>query len=300
MSRALLAVLPGNDAFGARLAAELRADTADLELRSFPDGETYLRWRTPLKGRQVVLLCTLDHPDGKLLPLIFAAASARDLGAASVGMVCPYLGYMRQDRRFQPGEAVTSAHFAAVLSAHSDWLATVDPHLHRHSSLSAIYPIPATAVPAAPLMADWIGRTVDRPLLIGPDEESRQWVGSVARELDAPYTVLRKTRRGDRDVEVTVPDLERWPDHTPVLVDDIISTGRTMIAALHHLAGSKTPPPICVAVHGIFAGGAYRDLLEAGASRVATCNTIPHESNVIDMSAALAHAVAERLPKAPA
>jgi ribose-phosphate pyrophosphokinase len=205
---------------------------------------------------------------------------------------------MRQDRRFQPGEAVTSAHFAAVLSAHSDWLATVDPHLHRHSSLSAIYSIPATAVPAAPLMADWIGRTVDRPLLIGPDEESRQWVGSVARELDAPYTVLRKTRRGDRDVEVTVPDLERWPDHTPVLVDDIVSTGRTMIAALHHLAGSKTPPPICV--HGIFAGGAYRDLLEAGASRVATCNTIPHESNVIDMSAALAHAVAERLPKASA
>ena len=300
MSRALLAVLPGNEAFGARLAAELRADIADLEVRSFPDGETYLRWRTSPEGRQILLLCTLDHPDGKVLPLIFAAASARDLGAASVGLVCPYLGYMRQDRRFQPGEAVTSAHFAAALSAHCDWLITVDPHLHRHTSLSEIYSIPATAVPAAPVMAEWIGRNVDRPLLIGPDEESQQWVGSVARQLDAPHTVLRKTRRGDRDVEVTVPDLERWPEHTPVLVDDIVSTGRTMIATLHHLVRTKRASPICVAVHGIFADGAYRDLLEAGASRVATCNTIPHESNVIDVSAALAHAVAERLEKAPA
>ncbi len=70
-----------------------------------------------------------------------------------------------------------------------------------------------------------------------------------------------------------------------------------MIAALHHLARTERPSPICVAVHGIFVGGAYRDLLEAGAGRVVTCNTIPHESNAIDVSGALAQAVAERLPK---
>jgi ribose-phosphate pyrophosphokinase len=119
--------------------------------------------------------------------------------------------------------------------------------------------------------------------------------GAVARRIDAPHTVLRKTRHGDRDVEVSVPDLERWHAHTPVLVDDIVSTGRTMIAALHHLAEKGTLPPTCIAVHGIFAGTAYRELLDAGASRVATCNTILHDSNAIDVTGALADAIAERV-----
>jgi ribose-phosphate pyrophosphokinase len=295
MNKPLLALLPGNESLGAGLAGRLGADVAELEIRSFPDEETYLRWRTSPTGRDVVLVCTLDRPDGKVLPLLFAAAAARDLGAASVGLVCPYLGYMRQDRRFRPGEAVTSGHFAAVLCAHCDWLVTVDPHLHRHGSLSDIYSVPATAVQAAPLIAEWIARSIERPVLIGPDEESEQWVAAVARRIDAPHTVLRKTRHGDRDVEVSVPDLERWHAHAPVLVDDIVSTGRTMIATLHHLAERGTPPPTCIAVHGIFAGTAYRDLLDAGAGRVATCNTIPHASNAIDVTGALADAIAQRV-----
>jgi ribose-phosphate pyrophosphokinase len=295
MSTPLLAMLPGNETFGAGLAGRLGADVAELEMRSFPDEETYLRWRTSPKTRDVILVCTLDRPDGKVLPLLFAAAAARDLGAASVGLVCPYLGYMRQDRRFRPGEAVTSEHFAAVLSAHCDWLVTVDPHLHRHSSLADIYSVPATAVQAAPLIAEWIAGSIERPVLIGPDEESAQWVGAVAGLVDAPHTVLRKTRHGDRDVDVSVPDLERWRAHTPVLVDDIVSTGRTMIATLHHLAERGALPPTCIAVHGIFTGTAYRDLLDAGARRVATCNTIAHDSNAIDVTGALADAIAERV-----
>jgi ribose-phosphate pyrophosphokinase len=299
MSKPLLAVLPGNEQIGSRLADRLSADVAELDVRSFPDEETYLRWRTSPKGRDVVLLCTLDRPDGKVLPLLFAAAAARDLGAASVGLVCPYLGYMRQDRRFRPGEAVTSAHFAAVLSAHCDWLVTVDPHLHRHGSLSDIYSVPATAVQAAPLIAEWIATSIERPVLIGPDEESAQWVAAVARRIDAPHTVLRKTRHGDRDVDVSVPDLERWRAHTPVLVDDIVSTGRTMIATLQHLADKGTLPPTCIAVHGIFAGAAYRELIDAGAGHVATCNTIAHDSNAIDVTGALADAIAGHLLVAP-
>ena len=295
MSTPLLAMLPGNETFGAGIAGRLSADVAELEVRSFPDEETYLRWQTSPKGRDVVLLCTLDRPDGKVLPLLFAAAAARDLGAASVGLVCPYLGYMRQDRRFRPGEAVTSAYFAAVVSAHCDWLVTVDPHLHRHGSLSNIYSAPATVVQAAPLIAEWIARSIERPVLIGPDEESEQWVAAVARRIDAPHTVLRKTRHSDRDVDVSVPDLERWHAHTPVLVDDIVSTGRTMIATLHHLVENRTLPPTCIAVHGIFADTAYRELLDAGADRVVTCNTIPHDSNAIDVTGALADAIAERV-----
>jgi len=288
MSAPAVFALPGNEALADRLAAALGAERGPLELRHFPDGETYLRYDVPVGGRPVLLCCSLDRPDDKLLPLVFAAATARELGAASVGLVCPYLAYMRQDRRFRDGEAVTSAIFAKLLSRAIDWLVTVDPHLHRRAALGEIYDVPCEALHAAPLLAGWIAGEVARPLLIGPDSESEQWVASVARAADAPCVVLEKTRRGDREVEVSVPEVEKWRTHTPVLVDDIVSTARTMIETVRHLRGAGMKPPVCVAIHAVFADDAYRDLCAAGAARVVSANTIPHASNGIDVTPLLA------------
>ncbi len=289
--RPLLVALRTNDGLSEKLAEAAGAELARVKIRRFPDRETYLRYDTSPVGRAVVVLCSLDRPDGKFLPLLFAAAAARDLGAASVGLVSPYLAYMRQDRRFQPGEAVTSTYFARTLAREIDWIVTVDPHLHRRTSLSEIYSVPNVALHATPMIADWIRGNVDRPLIVGPDEESRQWVAAVASNAGAPSVVLRKIRRGDRDVEVSVPDIELWRGHTPVIVDDIVSTARTMIETVGHLTRVGMRPPVCIAVHGLFEGRAYRSLLKAGASRVVTSNTIPHESNAIDVTDLLAHAV---------
>jgi len=291
MSPLLLVAMPGNERLARSLAQAVEAEPGQIELRRFPDGETYLRYLTSPEDRPVAILASLDQPDGRILPLLFAAKTARNLGARSIGLVCPYLPYMRQDRRFKPGEAVTSAHFASIISPAFDWLVTIDPHLHRRSSLSEIYTIPATALHAAPLIAGWIRQSVDRPLLIGPDAESEQWVAAVARNVGAPHVVLEKIRHGDRDVEVTVPDVDRWLENTPVLVDDIVSTARTMIETLDHLERAHMRPAVCVAVHGIFSGNAYQELLKAGVERVVTCNTIPHESNAIDVTDLLAKAV---------
>lgn len=292
MTGPLIVPLPGNEAMADALAQASGGELAPIEIRHFPDGETYLRYEaTSLAGRAVFLVCTLDRPDPKVLPLLFAAAAARDLDAISVGLVCPYLAYMRQDRRFKPGEAVTSEYFARLISDAFDWLVTVDPHLHRRGSLSEIYSIPSVALQSAPLIAGWVRAHVERPLLIGPDAESEQWVAAVARDAGAPHAILEKVRHGDRTVEVSVPDLERWPGHTPVLVDDIVSTARTMIETLRHLAKMRAKPAVCIAMHGIFAGSAYRDLLEAGATRVVTLNTVPHESNAIDVTGLLAGAI---------
>ena len=289
--RALILAPPGNDRLADALAAGLDLERGAMEIRRFPDGETYVRIDGAVQDREVVLACTLDRPDDKLLPLLFLASTARELGAARVGLVAPYLAYMRQDRRFLEGEAITSTHFARLLSGTVDWLVTVDPHLHRRSSLAEIYSIPTAIVPAAPHVAPWIAVNVERPLLIGPDIESGQWVSAVADAAGAPAIVLEKKRRGDRDVTVSVPDVERWRAHTPVLVDDIISTARTMIETVRHLGRAGLAPPVCVGVHAVFADQAYEDLLRAGAGRVVTCNTIPHASNAIDLAASLADAV---------
>jgi ribose-phosphate pyrophosphokinase len=291
----LVLPLPGNEVLASALAAGLPAETGVVHVRRFPDGETYLRLDSTVEGRDVVLACTLDRPDERLLSLVFAAATARELGARSIGLVCPYLGYMRQDKRFQPGEAVSSTIFARLLDPWIDWVVTVDPHLHRRRSLAEIYSADATVVHAAPEIAAWIRRQVRRPLLVGPDGESEQWVSAVADDAGAPYVVLEKVRHGDRDVRVSVPQVERWRVHTPVLVDDIISTGRTMIETVGHLRRAGLPAPVCIGVHAVFAGTAFDDLNEAGAARIATCNPIAHPSNAIDLVPLLTEAVRERL-----
>jgi ribose-phosphate pyrophosphokinase len=302
----LLFGMPNNERMTEALASALNARTrdtgalvaarGDLTLRRFPDGETYVRIASPVRDRDVALVCTLDHPDDRMLPLLFTAATARDLGATSVGLVAPYLAYMRQDRRFVDGEGVTSAYFASLLSRAFDWLVTVDPHLHRRTSLGEIYTIPSKVVHAAPRVAAWIREHVRQPLLIGPDAESAQWVAAVAEAAGAPSIVLEKVRRGDRDVSVSVPEVDRWRGHTPVLVDDIVSTAKTMIETLGHLRRLALAPPVCIAVHAVFAPGAYGELLATGAERVVSCDTIPHPSNDISLAHELAAAVGARHP----
>ena len=288
--KSVILALPGNEQLAAGLAARLQTEVGRMTVRRFPDGESYVRIETPVDGRNIVLACGLHDPDTMILALLFAASTARELGAARVGLVAPYLAYMRQDKRFNEGESITSVHFAKLISRYVDWLVTVDPHLHRRRSLDDIYSIPGIAVHAAPLLAQWILAHVDSPVLIGPDSESEQWVSEVARGADAPWLVLEKIRRGDRDVSVSIPDPGALRGRTPVLVDDIISTARTMMAAIRHLAGLGLAKPVCVGVHAVFAGTAYADLAAAGVARIVTSNTIAHESNAIDVSGPLAEA----------
>ena len=163
----LVLALPGNEALAARLAEGLAAEPEAATVRRFPDGESYVRVASQVQGRAVVLACTLDRPDDKLVPLLLLAAAARDSGAAAVGLVAPYLAYMRQDRRFHAGETVSARVVAAWLAGAFDWLATVDAHLHRIKDLSEIYPIPTRNVHAAPAVAEWLRAHVARPVLVG-------------------------------------------------------------------------------------------------------------------------------------
>jgi ribose-phosphate pyrophosphokinase len=141
---------------------------------------------------------------------------------------------------------------------------------------------------------------VERPLVIGPDQESEQWVEAVARAAGAPWAVLLKRRRGDREIELRLPDLGSPAGREPVLVDDIISTGVTMRQAVTLLLGAGFPPPRCVAVHAVLAGDARKQLLRAGARELVTCNTLAHGSNRIDVFPALLAGVERMLHGMPA
>lgn len=155
-------------------------------MKRFPDGEFHVRLQTPVCDAEVAIVCTLDRPDEKVLPLLWLAIAAHQGGARRVGLVAPYLAYMRQDAIFQSGEICAARHFAELLTRYFDWLVAVDPHLHRIPDLSDIYGMPVTVAQAAPAMAAWVRAHVSDPLFIGPDDESRQWVEHVAGLCSAP------------------------------------------------------------------------------------------------------------------
>lgn len=288
----LLIAVPGCEAHAERLGTRLGFEVVVPEFRQFPDGELYVRIPASSVGDQVAIVGNL-HGDN-FLRVAFLAGTARDLGATRVGVVAPYLAYMRQDSVFKPGEGVTAKYFARLVSSTVDWLVTVDPHLHRIDSLDGIYSIPTTIAHAAPAIATWIGREVEKPVLVGPDAESVQWVSAVAAACGAPYVILEKTRRGDRDVSISAPD-RSWNGHTPVVIDDIVSTGRTMIEATRQLCDAGSAPPMCVAIHAVFADAVYDELVAAGARGIVTCDTIAHASNRICIADPLADAVRQRL-----
>jgi len=286
--------VPGSDKQARELATRLPATLLVPEVRQFPDGELYVRIDGDVKGHDVVLVGSLHEPGTRFLLIAFLAGTARDLGARSVGLVAPYLSYLRQDSRFKTGEGVTATYFAKLMSQVVDWLVTVDPHLHRLDSLDHVYSIPTTIARAAPSIASYIATKIPHPVLVGPDAESVQWVSAVAEGCKAPYVILEKTRRGDRDVSISMPD-QAWNGHTPVLIDDIVSTGKTMVEATRQLRAAGSAPPVCIAIHAVFADAVNDELMLAGAKGIVTCDTIPHATNQIGVADPIAEAVRARL-----
>ena len=274
------------------LCEKLAFEQGNTNSRLFPDGESYLRIDTPVQNRHCIVLADLSHPNKGYLPLMFLLATLREFGAASVGLIAPYLSYMRQDRRFVEGEALTSRIFASLLSEQIDWLVTVDPHLHRYHSLDEIYSVPSRVVQAAPLLAGWLKEQADL-LLVGPDAESEQWVSQIASHSGHPFVIGSKQRHGDRDVVVTLPDLVDFRHRTAVIIDDVISSGQTILQCIKSLQAKGLKKIQCAAVHGIFADGADIQLMATGLEALVTTNTIVHSSNAIDVTELLLAPVKE-------
>ncbi|UXI00073.1 ribose-phosphate diphosphokinase [Photobacterium sp. TY1-4] len=268
------------------LGQQLPAQPGQLDSRRFPDGESYLRVESDVSGRPCIILADLSRPDDKYLPMVYLAATLRELGATSVGLVAPYLCYMRQDFRFMPGEAVTSRIFAGQLSREMDWLITVDPHLHRYQTLDEIYTIPTRVLHATSLLTAWLAAR-EQLLLIGPDQESHQWVSDVATQSGHPFVIGTKLRRGDRDVQVTLPDLRPYQDRTAVIIDDVIASGETLLKTVDALQAQGLGTIDCAAIHGIFADSSDQRLLDKGVRQLMTTNSIPYTGPQLDLTALL-------------
>lgn len=286
----LVLSLPASAAAGAALAAELGCPAATIDCHRFPDGES--RIVLPSSPPAHVAFCaSLDDPDAKLVALMLAARTARELGASVLTLVAPYLCYMRQDQAFRPGEAVSQRIVGRFLADLFDAVVTVDPHLHRVATLAEAVPARRAVALSA---ARPIGRLLKghglRPLLVGPDEESAQWVSEVAAEAGLEHTVCTKQRSGDRLVEVRLPDLD-VRGREVMLVDDVASTGRTLIAAARQLLAAGAAAVDVAVTHALFVGDALDSLRATGVRRVWSSDSITHPTNAIRLAPLIANAL---------
>jgi ribose-phosphate pyrophosphokinase len=269
-------------ALAQRLATALACEFAIVQRHTFPDGETRLRL-PPALPKHVVLLRGLQQPNAKLTELLLGAAGARDLGAQQLILVSPYLAYMRQDAAFKPGEVVSQKHIGALLAATFDAVVTIDPHLHRVPTMDAVVPgRRGIALTAAPLLGLHIAQQVPGAMLLAPDEEAGQWVRVAAQAAGLDHTVCHKQRLGDHDVQVAMPGPEVH-GRAVVILDDVASTGRTLIGAARGALAQGALSVDVAVTHALFVGDALQQVRAAGVRQVWSSDSVPHESNAVSV-----------------
>jgi ribose-phosphate pyrophosphokinase len=277
----------------ARFAAAAGLEARPIETRRFPDGETLLRVPVPLPAR-VLLFCSLGQPDARLVEVMLAAGAARDSGVARLALVAPYLCYMRQDMAFRPGEAVSQRIVGRFLGGLFDAVVTVDPHLHRIDRLEQAIPsgLPV-ALTAADALGAFVAANVPDAVLVGPDEESAQWAAAVASAAGRPHAVFAKVRHGDRDVDVVADGGPSLAGRHVVLVDDIASSGRTLVQAARACRAAGAVAVDAVVTHALCAGDDLHALHEGGVERLWSTDSLPHPSNRVWLAGLLARGCRE-------
>jgi len=276
-----------------KIAKKLRRPYSELKVKRFPDGELYVRFMKDIRNKEVVLVQSFyGYISDCIIETIFAAETAKDLGAKKVTLVATYFPYLRQDKRFNPGESISNEVMAELINKYFDSVYIIDPHLHREANLSHIFSIKAKRIDSNPLIGNYIKKHIKNPLIVGPDWESFKWAQKVAEKINCEHVILEKKRITSRKVVVKLNKKIDIKGKNIVFVDDIISTGNTIIEAVKNIKKLGAKKFYCIAVHGIFVEKALEKLRKANV-KVVTTNTIPNSVAKIDVSGL----VADRMKK---
>lgn len=292
MNKPTLLAFADSEAQARCVADLLGAPLFLIDVHEFPDGECKVRVPAALP-ETVVLLRSLDRPNAKLTELLLAAGTARELGVRHLALVAPYLCYMRQDIAFAPGESVSQRIVGRFLADLFDTVITVDPHLHRVHELRDAVPVRnAVALSAAPRIGLFLRARLGDALIVGPDEESAQWAGSVAQHAGWHSTVARKRRAGDRSVTIVLPE-QSFVGRTVVLVDDMISTGQTIAQCARALRERGARAVHCAVTHALCGADTVPLLHAAGVTDLWCSDSIAHACSAIPLAPLLAEAIAQ-------
>lgn len=264
------------------LAIKLNAECIHANARRFPDGEGYVRIERESLDKEVVIVQN-TYPDNNLVELLLLIDAARGLGAEKVTCAIPYFGYARQDRRFNPGEALSAQVMLRHLEMEADRIITID--LHKPEILNWVTRIPSKDLHAEPAIGRFF-KSAEVNLVLAPDKGAARRAEEVGGMLHVEHDHLVKTRLSGSEVKITPSQIDAR-DKSVLIVDDIISTGGTIIAATNELKrlGAKSVTAACT--HGLFIAGAL-DKLKMTCDRVVSTNTLESEVSKISVAEEIA------------
>ncbi len=267
-----------------------------IRVHKFPDGENLITLPEGLP-KCVIIYQSLYNPNEKLIELLFSAKGARELGAKRLILVSPYMCYMRQDKAFLPGQVVSQRVIGNFLGGLFDCIITIDAHLHRTPDIQMVFTeAKAINLSAKEAIIDFIKREIKNDnILIGPDEESQQWVREIAIGTGLKYGICKKIRTGDEKVTVSLPKDLDFKGKRVIIIDDIISTGHTVAQTSLLLKAAGAIEINCIVTHALFTNNALKVLKEAGVNKIFSTNTIPHDTNSIDITPILKRALEKEL-----
>lgn len=281
---------PGDEGPVARLAGQLGAPSAWIDLKTFPDGETLPTVPVAGAAATVILYRSLHQPNDRLIPLLQAADAYRRAGVTRLVLAAPYLCYLRQDAVFQPGQPLSRDVIGPLLGRVFDRIVTVQAHLHRTRALKDVFGVPSDNLDIGGDLAA-LAAGGRRPLIIGPDSESRAWVEAAADRLGLDWAVFDKQRLGDREVRLTLDPSVPITGRDVLLLDDICSSGGTLAQATLQLREAGAARVDVAVAHALFDDQAEARLRAAGVGRILSSNAVPHPTNALDLASVLAGAL---------
>lgn len=291
--------LPSSSRDASRLAARLGVPFQEIAVHTFPDGE--MRVTAGPATSTTIIYASLDHPNDKLIALAFAAEALRRGGAKRLVLVAPYLCYMRQDAAFHEGEAISQKVIGSLLPRYVDRVITVDAHLHRTPDIGAVFPgIESDNLSAMPAISDVLREAGIPPttIVVGPDAESLPWVSELAGRLGLSWTVAQKNRRGDRSVEIAFQNPAAIAGCPALIVDDIVSSGGTMIACAKALTAAGATTIDAVVTHALFPERLCTEMRSSGIRSIRSTHSVPHSTNAIVLDDLFVEALESELMRA--
>lgn len=280
-----------------KLSKNLNLDYSLVETKEFPDNELYVRIPLDVNQKDVIYVNSLQpNPNRSIIETMLTLDAIKKQNAKSIIAVIPYLAYARQDKMFNPGEAVSILTVATMFkSLNIDRIITVDMHLHRITDPSKVFGSRFTNITGVHEIAEYIKTHYEysNAVIIGPDDEAKQWASLVAEDLNLKYEVFSKKRLSGREVQVKGQVDVKGKD--AIIIDDIISTGGTIIEASKVLRDLGVNDIYVACVHPLLVEGAYHKLIEQDFKAIIGTDTVLSPISFVNVHPAIAKALNEKV-----
>lgn len=264
-----------NPRLGEEIAGYLHLPLGKVSIARFADGEIHVRFDENARGVDAFVLQPTSHPVNEhLMELLIMLDALRRASAGRITAVMPYYGYARKDKKDAPREPITGRLVADLLTtAGADRVLTMDLHAGQ---IEGFFNIPVDHLRAMPLFADYLReKNLPDPVVVAADDGAVKRSKQLADRLDLPLAIVFQRRVG-RDAKETVQVVGEVEGRTPVMIEDIISTARTIVGAVDVVMRQGARPQVYVcATHAVLAGPARERLARDEIQEVVVTNTIP-------------------------